>query len=134
MCSEHVYFLLVKKNNILATAETKTGVTLHKVKHQNNVEVALVLCWLSLNFYLASISFATLSMYFVYWFNFAKVTTIVFAFIRNSREACNTLTPCSNDISPNVTCWQLNYKTSLTGAGKAEIRQWSYFHIAVIFK
>ena len=73
MCSEHVYFLLVKKNNILATAETKTGVTLHKVKHQNNVEVALVLCWLSLSFYLASISFATLSMYFVYWFNFAKV-------------------------------------------------------------
>ena len=85
-CVQNMYISCWLKKKILATAETKTGVTLHKVKHQNNVEVALVLCWLSLNFYLASISFATLSMYFVYWFNFAKVKTIVFAFIRNSRE------------------------------------------------
>ena len=39
-----------------------------------------------MNFFLASISFASLSMYFVYWLNFAVVKTIVFAFIRNSRE------------------------------------------------
>ena len=30
-----------------------------------------------LNFYLASISFATLNLYFVYWFNFANLKTIV---------------------------------------------------------
>ena len=40
----------------------------------------IVSAW-TLNFYLASISFATLSMYFVDWFNFA----IVPAFIRNLR-------------------------------------------------
>ena len=41
----------------------------------------------SLNFELfASISFATLSMYFVDWLNFANVKTIVLAFIKNSRE------------------------------------------------
>ena len=40
----------------------------------------------SMNFYLASISFATLSKYFVCWCNFAYIKTIVVAFIRNSRE------------------------------------------------
>ena len=29
---------------------------------------------------------------------------------------------------------QINYKTSSKGAGKGEIRQWSYFHIVVIFE
>ena len=56
-------------------------------KHQNNVEIVLVLCCLgwTLNFYLASIYFATLSMYINDKSSFANVKTIVLAFIRNSR-------------------------------------------------
>ena len=83
--SEHVCFLLAK-NNILATPETRKGVTLYEVKHPNNVEIGLVLCCLSLKFYLASVSLATFSMYFVYWYKFSKVKTIVLAFIKKSRE------------------------------------------------
>ena len=59
-----------------------------EVKHQNNVDVVLGLCCLSLNFKLlpfASIFFVTLSKYFVDWFNFANINTIVLAFITNSR-------------------------------------------------
>ena len=83
---QNMYVSCRLKNHILASTKTRKGFTLYEVKHQNNVEVILVLCCLSLNFYLGSISFATLSMYFVYWFNFANVKTIVLAFIRNSRE------------------------------------------------
>ena len=83
--SEHVCFLPAK-NHLLATKKTRKGVTLYEVKHQNNVEVVLVLCCLSLNFYVADISFATLSMCFVWWFNFANVKIIVLAFIRNPEE------------------------------------------------
>ena len=52
------------KNHVLATTKTTKGFTLYEVKHQNNVDVILVFAvsaW-TLNFYLASISFATLSI------------------------------------------------------------------------
>ena len=85
-CVQNMYVSCRLKNQILATTKTRKGVTLNEVKHQNNAEVVLMFCCASLNFYLASISFATLSMYFVHWFNFANVKTIVLAFIRNSTE------------------------------------------------
>ena len=85
-CVQNMYVSCRLKNQILATTKTRKGVTLNEVKHQNNSEVVLMFCCASLNFYLASISFATLSMYFVHWFNFANVKTIVLAFIRNSTE------------------------------------------------
>ena len=76
------------KNHILATTKTRKGFALYEIKHQNNIDVVLVLC-LSLDIELlpfASISFATLNMYFVYWLNFANVKTIVLAFNSNSIE------------------------------------------------
>ena len=85
-CVQNMYVSCRLKNQILATTKTRKGVTLNEVKHQNNAEVVLMFCCASLNFYLASISVATLSMYFVHWFNFANVKTIVLAFIRNSTE------------------------------------------------
>ena len=36
------------KNNMLATKKSRKGVTLYEVKQQNNVEIVLVLCFLSL--------------------------------------------------------------------------------------
>ena len=76
------------KNSILGTTKTRKGVTLYEVKHQKIADVkhqkivdfVLVLCCLSLNLELlpfSSISFTNLSMYFVDWFNFANVETIV---------------------------------------------------------
>ena len=81
-CVQNMYVSCRLKSHILAATKTRKGVTLYEVKRW----CFLVLCCLKLNFYLASISFATLSMYFVYWFNFANVKTIVLAFIRDSRE------------------------------------------------
>ena len=78
-----------KKKIILAITKTRKDFTLYEVEHQSNVDVVLVLCCSSLNFELllfASISFATLSMYFIDWLNFANVKTVVLAFIRNLRE------------------------------------------------
>ena len=60
-CVQNMYVSCRLKNHILATTKTRKGVTLYEVKHQNNVEVVLVLCCLSLNFCLASISLATLN-------------------------------------------------------------------------
>ena len=77
------------KNHILATTKTRKGFTLYEVEQQNNVDIVLVLWCLRLNCELlpfASISFATLSMFFVDWLNFANVMTIVLAFIRSSTE------------------------------------------------
>ena len=71
------------------TQNARKDVTLYEFKHQNSVDVVLVLCCSCLNFELllfASISFQTLSMYFVDWFNFASVNTIMLTFNRNSRE------------------------------------------------
>ena len=71
------------------TQKARKGVTLYEFKHQNSLDVVLVLCCSCLNFELlpfASISFKTLSMYFVDWFNFASVNTIMLTFSRNSRE------------------------------------------------
>ena len=88
-CVQNIYVSSRLKNHILATTKTSKGATLYEVEHQNNVEVVLVLCCLSLNIELllfASISFVALSMFFVDWLNFAKVKYIMLAFIRNSRE------------------------------------------------
>ena len=77
------------KNHILATKKIRKGATLYEFERQKNVEVVLVLCCLSLNLehlLFASISFATLDMYFVDRLNFANVKTIALAFIRISRE------------------------------------------------
>ena len=60
---------------MLATKKSRKGVTLYEVKQQNNVDIVLVLCFLSL--------VATLSMYFINWFNLANVKNVVIAFIRN---------------------------------------------------
>ena len=57
------------KNNMLATKKSRKSVTLYEVKEQNNVDIILVLCVLSL--------VATLSMYFIDWFNLANVKNIV---------------------------------------------------------
>ena len=54
------------RNHILATTKSRKGFTLYEVEHQNNVDLVLVLCYLSSNFKVipfASIPFATLSMY-----------------------------------------------------------------------
>ena len=72
------YFSSRLKNHILATTKTRKCVNLYEVKHQNSVDVVLVICCSSLNFEFssfASISFSNLSMYFVDWSNFAKVKT-----------------------------------------------------------
>ena len=60
---------------MLTTEKSRKGITLYKVKHQNNVDIVLVLRFLSLA--------ATLSMYFIDWFNLANVKNTVIAFIRN---------------------------------------------------
>ena len=60
-----IYVSYRLKNHILVTTKTRKGVTLYEVKHQNNIDVILVLSCLSLNFYLFSISFATLFCNFV---------------------------------------------------------------------
>ena len=86
---QNMYVSSRMKNHILATTKTRKAATLYELEHQNNVEGVLVLCCLSFNFeflLFASISFATLSMYFVDWSNFANIKTIVLAFIRHSRE------------------------------------------------
>ena len=84
-----MYVSLGLRNHIVATTKTRKGFTLFKVEHQNNIDVVMVLCYLSFSFEVlpfASISFATLNIYFVDWFNFANVKTIVLALIRNSIE------------------------------------------------
>ena len=53
---------------MLATKKSKKGVTLYEVKQQNNVEIVLVLCFLSL--------VETLSIYFIDWFNLGNVKNI----------------------------------------------------------
>ena len=63
------------KSNMLATKKSRKGVTLYEVKQQNNVDLVVVLCFLSL--------VATLNMYFIDCFNLANVKNIVIAFIRN---------------------------------------------------
>ena len=60
---------------MLATKKSRKSVTLYEVKQQNNFDIVLVLCFLSL--------VATLSMYFIDWFNLANVKNIVIAFNRN---------------------------------------------------
>ena len=53
---------------MLATKKSRKGVTLYEVKQQNNVEIVLVLCFLSL--------VETLSIYFIDWFNLGNVKNI----------------------------------------------------------
>ena len=60
---------------MLAIKKSRKGVTLYKVKQQNNVDIVVVLYFLSL--------VATLSMYSIDWFNLANVRNIVITFIRN---------------------------------------------------
>ena len=60
---------------MLATKKSSEGVTVYEVKQLNNVDVVVVLCFLSL--------VATLNMYFIDWFNLANVKNIVIAFIIN---------------------------------------------------
>ena len=72
------------RNYILVTRKIRKGFTFYEIEHQNNVDVALVLYYLSLNF--ESIYLATLTMHFVDWLIFANVKIIVLAFIRNSIE------------------------------------------------
>ena len=61
---------------MLTTEKSRKGITLYKVKHQNNVDIVLVLRFLRLA--------ATLSMYFIDWFNLANVKNIVIAFFTNN--------------------------------------------------
>ena len=72
------------RNYTLAITKTRKCFTLYEIEHQNNVDVALVLYYLSLNF--ESVSLATLTMHFVDWLIFSNVKTIVLAFIGNSIE------------------------------------------------
>ena len=75
-------------NKQTTTKKKQKGVTLYEVKHQKNFDDVLVLYSLSLNF--EYLLFATLSMCFANWFNFANVKTIVIVLIetgnRNSKE------------------------------------------------
>ena len=147
-CVQNMYVSSWQKNHISATTKTRKGVTLYEVKYQNNVEVVLVLCCLSLNFYLASISFATLRMYFVYWFNLANLKTIVLAFIRNSRECrvflvstclyhdsrlnlCFTLTTTASvrwEIRQNLTIFFVNFPVKGTCEGFFLIKLQAVFY------
>ena len=70
-----MYVSCQPKNNMLATKKSRKSVTLYEVKQQNNFDIVLVLCFLSL--------VATLSMCFIDWFNLANVKNIVIAFNRN---------------------------------------------------
>ena len=66
-CFQNRYVSSQLKKHTLATTKIRKSVTLYEVKHQTNVGVYwcfIVKAW-NLNFYLASISFASLSMYFV---------------------------------------------------------------------
>ena len=77
------------RNHILSATKTRKDFTLYEAEHQNNVDVILVLCYLNSNVYIlcfSSISFSTLSMYFVDWLKFANAKAIVLALIRNLIE------------------------------------------------
>ena len=53
---------------MLATRKSRKGVTLYEVKQQSNVDIAVVLCVLSL--------VATLNMYLIDWFNIVTLELI----------------------------------------------------------
>ena len=70
---------------MLATKKSRKGVTLYEAKQQNNVDIVLVLCFLSL--------VETLCIYFIDWFNLANVKNIVIAFIRDYSRVFLVNTP-----------------------------------------
>ena len=63
---------------MVATKNVSKSFAIYKYKHKNKVDIVLVLCFFKFD----CISVATLSMYFVDWFNLVNVKNIVLAFIR----------------------------------------------------
>ena len=63
---------------MVAIKNVQKSFALYKDKHQNKVDMVLMLCFFKFD----CISVATLSMYFVDWFNLANVKNIMLAFIR----------------------------------------------------
>ena len=69
----NIYVSSRLKNNMLAIKKFRNGVTLYEVKQQNNVDIVVLLCCLSLA--------ATLNLYFIGWLTLANAKNIVIVFI-----------------------------------------------------
>ena len=92
---------------MLAIKKSRKGVTLYKVKQQNNVDIVVVLYFLSL--------VATLSMYSIDWFNLANVRNIVITFIRNYSRVFLVSTSLYLD-------WRWKLQLTITASVRWEIR------------